>query len=89
MMVADAKKKSDSGVIKQIRSLEGELILQNIHFIRDNRDQMVKAIMLALQNPIDPNDRPILEKMLEISLRDLQNLREREVKTIIENEEGK
>ena len=88
-MVTNAEKKSDSGVIKQIQFLEGELILENIQFIRNNRNQIVKAITLALQNPIDPNDRPTLEKMLEISLRDLQNLREREVKTIIENEERK
>jgi hypothetical protein len=61
----------------EILELDRILALENTEFCINNRNQVTKAIKLALQN--DPEDRRRLEIMLLSSVQDKQALKEKEI----------
>ena len=66
--------------IEQIINLDLRLSLENCEFCINNQNQTIKAINMTLKS--NPEDRPILEQMLQDSLKTLQTYKEMETDTL-------
>ncbi len=71
--------------IDEIIKLDIRLALENMEFVINNQNQLLKAIKFALQN--NPDNRPVLEKILLDCVAAIQDAKEKEMNLLVRQAE--